>query len=201
MVFDLPALPYPADGLEPYISSRTIEFHYGKHHRSYVTTLNHLVEGTPFIGQSPEQIVRQTANDGTRSSIFNNAAQTWNHSFFWKSMRPPGNPTPSGDLLRFIEKSFGTLSNFKEAFKNASVGQFGSGWVWLVLEADALKVIQTPNAMNPLVQSKVALLACDVWEHAYYLDFQNRRADFVQIFLDHLVNWEFVAGNLSAALS
>lgn len=197
MAFELPPLPYPKDGLEPHMSSRTLEFHYGKHHQTYVTTLNKLVEGTPFASQSLEEIIRATAKDESKAQIFNNAAQVWNHTFFWNCMRPRGGGKPSGDVLKRIEQAFGGLDKFTQEFKQAATTQFGSGWAWLVLDGGQLKVTKTANAVNPLSQGKTAVLTCDVWEHAYYLDFQNRRPDFVQTFLDHLVNWEFVAKNLA----
>jgi len=199
MAFELPRLPYPQDGLEPHMSSRTLEFHHGKHHQTYVKTLNKLIEGTPFANQSLEEIIRATAKDDSKASIFNNAAQVWNHTFFWNCMRPRGGGKPSGDALKWIERGFGGFDKFAQQFKQAADTQFGSGWAWLVLDGGQLKVTKTPDAVNPLSQGQTALLTCDVWEHAYYLDFQNRRPDFVQTFLDHLVNWEFVAKNLAKA--
>ncbi len=196
MAFELPPLPYPKDGLEPHMSSRTLEFHHGKHHATYVATLNKLVENTPFASQSLEEIIRATAKDESKAQIFNNAAQVWNHTFFWNCMRPRGGGQPSGDVLKAIEQAFGGFDKFKQQFKEAATTQFGSGWAWLVLDGSTLKVTKTPNAVDPLAQGQTALLTCDVWEHDYYLDFQNRRPDFVQTFLDHLVNWEFVAKNL-----
>jgi superoxide dismutase, Fe-Mn family len=199
MAFELPPLPYPKDGLEPHMSSRTLEFHHDKHHAAYVTTLNKLVENTPLAKQPLEEVIRATARDEAKTAIFNNAGQAWNHTFFWNCMRPRGGGQPSGDLLKRIEQSFGGVDKFKSQFKEAADTQFGSGWAWLVLDAGMLKVTKTANAVNPLSEGQTALLACDVWEHAYYLDFQNRRPDFVQTFLDHLVNWEFVARTLSRA--
>jgi Fe-Mn family superoxide dismutase len=198
MAFELPPLPYPKDALEPHMSAKTFDFHHGKHHQAYVTNLNNLVKDTPFAKQSLEDIIRATAKDDTKVGIFNNAAQVWNHSFFWQCMKPKGGGKPSGDLAQAIEKSFGGLDKFKEEFKNAAVTQFGSGWAWLVRDGNQLKITKTPNAVNPLAQGQTALLTCDVWEHAYYLDYQNRRPDFVQTFLDMLVNWDFVTKNLSA---
>lgn len=197
MAFELPPLPYPKDGLEPHMSSRTLEFHHGKHHATYVATLNKLVENTPFASQSLEEVIRATAKDESKAQIFNNAAQVWNHTFFWNCMRPRGGGQPSGDVLKAIEQAFGGFDKFKQQFKEAATTQFGSGWAWLVLDGSTLKVTKTPNAVDPLAQGQTALLTCDVWEHAYYLDFQNRRPDFVQTFLDNLVNWEFVAKNLA----
>jgi Fe-Mn family superoxide dismutase len=198
MAFELAPLPYPKDGLEPHMSSHTLELHHDKHHQAYVTTLNKLVEGTPLAEQTLEQIIRATTKDEAHAAIFNNAAQAWNHDFFWKCLRPRGGGKPAGDLLQRLERDFGGFDEFKEQFKEAAVGQFGSGWAWLVVEGGTLKVAKTANAVNPVAQSQTALLACDVWEHAYYLDFQNRRPDFVLSFLDHLVNWEFAAKTLAA---
>jgi Fe-Mn family superoxide dismutase len=199
MAFELPPLPYPKDGLEPHMSSRTLDFHHGKHHATYVATLNKLVENTPFAKQPLEEIIRATAKDDSKVQIFDNAAQSWNHTFFWNCMRPRGGGKPSGDVLKAIEQAFGGFDKFKQQFKEAATTQFGSGWAWLVLDGSTLKVTKTPNALDPLAQGQIALLTCDVWEHAYYLDYQHRRPDFVQTFLDHLVNWEFVAKNLAKA--
>jgi Fe-Mn family superoxide dismutase len=199
MAFELAPLPYPKDGLEPHMSARTLDFHHDQHHRAYVTTLNTLVQGTPFADQTLEQIIRATAKDEAKASLFNNAGQAWNHNFFWKCLRPRGGGKPAGDLLQQLDHDFGTFDKFKEQFKEAAVGQFGSGWTWLVLDRGTLKVAKTANAVNPLVQGQTPLLACDVWEHSYYLDFQNRRPDYVQTFLDHVVNWEFVAKTLAGA--
>jgi Fe-Mn family superoxide dismutase len=199
MAFELPPLPYPKDGLEPYMSSRTLEFHHGKHHQTYVTTLNELVKNTPLERQSLEDVVRATAGNESKTKIFNNAAQAWNHAFFWNCLRPRGGGRPAGDLLQRIEKGFGDIDKFRHQFKEAAATQFGSGWAWLVLDRGTLKVTKTPNAVNPLSEGQTALLCCDVWEHAYYLDYQNRRPDFIQTFLDHLVNWDFVAKNLAKA--
>jgi superoxide dismutase, Fe-Mn family len=197
MAFELTPLPYPKDALEPHMSSRTLEFHHGKHHQAYVTALNKLVQGTPFANQTLEQVVRATASDASKTAIFNSAGQAWNHNFFWNCLKPRGGGRPAGDLLRALERGFGSFDKFREQFKQAAVEQFGSGWAWLVLDHGTLKVTKTPNGANPLAEGQTALLAIDVWEHAYYLDFQDRRADFVQIFLDHLVNWDFVAKTLA----
>jgi Fe-Mn family superoxide dismutase len=199
MAFELPPLPYAKNALEPHMSEKTFEFHYGKHHQAYVTNLNNLVKDTPMASQSLEEIIKATAKDEAKAGIFNNAAQVWNHTFFWNSMKPNGGGAPSGALAEKIDAAFGSLDKFKEAFKAAAVGQFGSGWAWLVVDGGTLKITKTPNAVNPMAQGQTALLTCDVWEHAYYLDYQNRRPDFVQTFLDKLVNWEFVASNLSKA--
>jgi superoxide dismutase, Fe-Mn family len=199
MAFELPPLPYPKDALEPHISTRTLEFHYGKHHQAYVTTLNNLVKDTPLAKQSLEEIIKATAKDESKTPIFNNAAQVWNHTFFWNCMKPNGGGRPTGDLAQRLEKAFGGYDKFVEQFKNAAVTQFGSGWAWLVAEGGQLKVTKTPNAVNPLSQGQTALLTVDVWEHAYYLDYQNRRPDFVQTVIDKLINWDFAAQNLAKA--
>jgi len=199
MAFELPPLPYPKNALEPDMSARTFEFHYGKHHQAYVTNLNNLVKDTPMASQSLEQIIKATAKDESKAGIFNNAAQVWNHTFFWNCMKPNGGGAPSGALADQIGSAFGGLGKFKELFKQAGVTQFGSGWAWLVADGGQLKHTKTPNAVNLMAQRQTALITCDVWEHAYYLDYQNRRPDFVQTFLDHLVNWDFVAQNLSKA--
>jgi Fe-Mn family superoxide dismutase len=195
--FTLPALPYAHDALEPNVSGRTISFHYAKHHQAYVDNLNKLVAGTPWAAGRPlETVVLESAGMADKAAIFNNAAQAWNHSFFWKSMKPGGGGPPSGRLMDLIKKSFGGFDQFKEAFLAAAVAQFGSGWVWLVQEGDALKVVKTSNADTPMAHGQTALLTCDVWEHAYNLDYQNRRKDFVDAFLNHLANWEFAASQL-----
>jgi len=199
MAFELPPLPYPNDALEPYSSARTLEFHHGKHHQAYVTALNELVENTPMARQSLEEVIRSTAKDESKTAVFNNAAQVWNHTFFWNCMKPKGGGPPKGDIARALERDLGGFAKFEDAFKAAAVGQFGSGWAWLVADKGKLKVTHTPDGVNPLALGQVALLACDVWEHAYYLDYQHRRPDFVQAFLDHLVNWDFVARNLGPA--
>lgn len=196
MPFDLPKLPYSMNDLEPHVSARTLEFHYGKHHNGYVTALNNLVTNTDLELKTLEQIIIATARDESRVAVFNNAAQIWNHTFFWNSMKPKGGGSPSGDLAAMIEKSFGSYAKFAEQFKQAGMTQFGSGWAWLVADGDGLAIVKTPNAFNPLVDRKKPLVCCDVWEHAYYLDYQNRRADFLQAFLDNLINWDFAAKNL-----
>ena len=195
--FALPPLPYAPDALEPYTSSKTISFHYGKHHQTYVDTLNKLIGATPWAtGKSLETLVQESAGLADQTAIFNNAAQTWNHTFFWQSMKPGGGGAPVGRLLTLLEASFGSFEQFKEAFVAAAVAQFGSGWVWLVHDSGGLQIVKTSNADTPIAHRQCALLTCDVWEHAYYLDCQNRRKDFVQSFLDHLANWEFAASQL-----
>jgi Fe-Mn family superoxide dismutase len=194
--FELPPLPYDVDALAPYISSRTMSFHYGKHHKAYVDNLNKLVAGTPMAQQTLEDIIRESAGHADRVAVFNNAAQAWNHSCFWNSMRPGGGGKPSARLAAMIEKSFGSFDSFREAFIKAGVGQFGSGWVWLVQDGDSLKIVATSNADTPLAHGQTPLLTCDLWEHAYYLDYQNRRNDFITAFLDHLANWSFAESQL-----
>ena len=197
MAFALPPLPWAENALEPVTSARTISFHYGKHHQAYVDNLNKLVAGTELEGKSLEEVIAAAAGDPARAGVFNNAAQVWNHTFFWQSMKPGGGGAPSGALADKIAASFGGLDAFAEQFKTAGVGRFGSGWAWLVLDGGALKIVTTPNAEMPVPPVK-PLLTCDVWEHAYYLDFQNRRPDFVQAFCDSLVNWDFAAANFAA---
>ena len=197
MTFELPPLPYPKESLEPHISARTFDYHHGKHHQAYVTNLNNLIKDTPFTTASLEEIILQSALDESKAGIFNNAAQVWNHSFFWNSMSPKGGGDPSPDLASKLSASFGSVEAFKEQFKQAGATQFGSGWVWLVQEAGALKIVKTSNAMTPMVAGQKPLASCDVWEHAYYLDYQNRRPDFLQVFLDHLIDWGFVEKNMA----
>lgn len=199
MAVELPPLPYDAKALEPHISANTLGFHHGKHHAAYVTNYNNAVKGTALEAKPLEEAIREVAGDASKVAIFNNGAQVWNHTFFWNSMKPNGGGKPSGDLAARINADLGGLDKFKEDFKQAGVTQFGSGWAWLVLDGGKLKITKTANADNPLVHRQTPLLTCDVWEHAYYLDYQNRRPDFIQAFLDHLVNWEFVATNLAKA--
>jgi superoxide dismutase, Fe-Mn family len=196
MAFELPPLPYPKNALEPYTSANTLDFHHGKHHQAYVTNLNNLVKDTT---ESLEELIQSSYKDDSKVGIFNNAAQVWNHTFFWHCMKPGGGGAPTGDVAAAIDRDLGGYEAFAKAFKEAATTQFGSGWAWLVVDAGKLKVIKTANAINPLAGGQTALLTCDVWEHAYYLDFQNRRPDFVQAFLDHLVNWDFVTQNLKGA--
>ncbi|WP_142850643.1 superoxide dismutase [Telmatospirillum sp. J64-1] len=199
MAFELPPLPYPHDALEPHMSANTLGFHHDKHHQAYVTNLNNLVKDTPLASKSLEEIIKETFGDSSKLGVFNNAAQVWNHTFFWHCMKKGGGGKPTGEVLSRIEADFGSYEKFAEEFKNAAVTQFGSGWAWLAVDGGKLKIVKTPNAENPMALGMTALLTCDVWEHAYYLDFQNRRPDFVQTFLDHLVNWDFVAENLKKA--
>jgi len=192
----LPALPFSDDALDPHISARTLGFHYGKHHNAYVTNLNKLVADTDLAGMGLEDVIRKVAGDGSKKGVFNNAAQVWNHTFYWNSMRPNGGGAPSGRMADLIGNSFGSYDAFKDQFGKAAAGQFGSGWAWLVSEGDRLAIETTGNADLPLAHGKKALITCDVWEHAYYLDYQNRRPDYVATFLDKLVNWEFAEANL-----
>ena len=196
MAFELPPLPYAPNALEPHMSANTFSFHHAKHHQAYVTNLNNLIKDTPLADKSLEEIILATAADSAKVGVFNNAAQVWNHTFFWNCMKPAGGGAPSGELAKKIDATFGGLPKFKEEFKAAAVGQFGSGWAWLVLDGSDLKIVKTGNAGTPMTSGQKALLTVDVWEHAYYLDYQNRRPDFVQTFLDHLVNWDYAAQNL-----
>ncbi len=199
MAFTQPALPYDVNALEPYMSAKTFEFHYGKHHAAYVTNLNNLLKDKALGNEPLEEVIKVSAQDPSLAGVFNNAAQTWNHSFFWNCLKPGGGGAPTGDLAAKISSAFGSFEQFVSEFKTAAATQFGSGWAWLVLEGDTLKVTKTGNAGNPMVQGQTPLLTLDVWEHAYYIDFQNRRPDYIQTFLDHLVNWDFAAERLAAA--
>jgi superoxide dismutase, Fe-Mn family len=196
--FKLPELPYPESGLEPYISSRTLSFHHGKHHQAYVDNTNRLVKGTDMEGLSLEELVKKSSGLKDKG-IFNNSAQAWNHDFYWRCMKPKGGGTPVGKLAENLSSAFGSFDRFKEAFSQAAATQFGSGWAWLFQDGNSLKVENTANANTPLAEGKRPLLTIDVWEHAYYLDYQNRRPDYIKAFLDHLVNWDFVANNFSKA--
>jgi superoxide dismutase, Fe-Mn family len=193
----LPALPYAENALEPVISARTIGFHYGKHHKGYVDNLNKLIAGSDYSDLSLEEIIKGTAGRPERTAIFNNAAQAWNHTFYWNSLAPNGGGEPPAALKQMIEASFGSVDACKKELAAAAVAQFGSGWVWLVFEDDQLKVVKTANADNPLPTAMRPLLTIDVWEHAYYLDYQNVRADYTKAVLDKLINWEFALQNLS----
>jgi Fe-Mn family superoxide dismutase len=199
MSFTLPPLPYAINALEPHISSRTLEIHHGKHHNAYVVNLNNLTKDSPLAKQSLEQVILSAAGDAAKVGIFNNAAQVWNHTFYWHCLKQGGGGQPTGTLAAAIDAAFGSFDGFKEQFKQAAATQFGSGWAWLVAEGKTLKITKTGNADLPMAHGQVALLTCDVWEHAYYLDYQNRRPDYVQTFLDSLVNWEFVAENFEKA--
>ncbi|MGC9525567.1 MAG: superoxide dismutase [Limnospira sp.] len=200
MAFELPDLPYSKDALSSgKMSADTLSYHHDKHHAAYVSKLNAAIEGTDMANMSLEEIIKATYNDSSKSGVFNNAAQVWNHSFFWKCMKPGGGGQPTGALAEKINADFGSFDKFAEEFKSAAATQFGSGWAWLVLDNGTLKVMKTPNAVNPIVEGKTPLLTLDVWEHAYYLDFQNARPGFIDNFMNNLVNWDFVAENLASA--
>jgi Fe-Mn family superoxide dismutase len=196
MPIELPKLPFEDSSLAPAISSNTISFHYGKHHRAYVDNLNKAIAGTDLADKSLVEIIRATSGKADQTAIFNNSAQVWNHTFYWNSLTPKS-MTPSKDLADRIEKDFGGMAKFKEQFAAAAMGQFGSGWAWLVSDGGVLKVAKTPNAETPITTAVKPLLTLDVWEHAYYLDHQNRRAEYVAAVLDKLLNWEFAARNLA----
>lgn len=198
MSIEFPDLPYAADALEPHISARTFEYHHGKHHKAYVDKLNAAIAGTAYESQSLEEII-EAAYKASDKGVFNNAAQAWNHTFLWHSMSPKGGGAPTGELADAINARFGDLDAFKAAFKAAALGQFGSGWAWLVRTGDGVDIVTTGNADTPLVNGSKALLTLDVWEHAYYLDYQNKRDAYVDVFLNDLVNWEFAAQNFAAA--
>jgi superoxide dismutase, Fe-Mn family len=196
MTFELPSLPYAQDALEPHISGKTLSFHYGKHHQAYVTNLNNLVKDGPLATKSLEEIIKATAEKADQAGVFNNAAQVWNHTFYWHSMTPGGGGKPKGKIAEKIDADLGGYDKFAEAFKAAAATQFGSGWAWLVLEGGKLKITKTGNADLPMVHGQTALLTIDVWEHAYYLDYQNLRPNYIQTYLDKLVNWDFANKNL-----
>lgn len=197
MAFTLPDLPYARDALAPHISGETLDFHHGKHHKAYVDKANDLVKGTQLEGADLETTIR-SAWERKDTALFNNAAQIWNHTFYWNSMSPDGGGKPSGKLAEAIDRDFGSFEKFADAFKTAGAGQFGSGWAWLVVRDGKLEIRKTPNAETPITEAGVTpLLTMDVWEHAYYLDFQNRRPDYMGAFLENLVNWEFAAENFA----
>ncbi len=196
--FALPPLPYADNALDPVISARTIGFHYGKHHQGYLDNLNKLIIGTEYAGLSLEKIIRKTAGNPEKTALFNNAAQVWNHTFYWKSMKPGGGGEPPAGLKEKIEASFGSVDACRKELAGAALSQFGSGWAWLVSDGGTLRVAKTANAETPLTTGATPLLTLDVWEHAYYLDYQNRRADYVNALLDTLINWEFAFQNLHA---
>lgn len=192
MPITLPGLPYEKNALEPHISANTLEFHYGKHHNAYVVNTNKLIEGTDLANKDLEEIIKKTSGDASKAGIFNNAAQVWNHSFYWKCMKPGGGGKPTGAIAKKIDAAFGSYEKFVEEFKNAGATQFGSGWAWLVLKDNKLQVMKTANADTPIAHGIKPLLTVDVWEHAYYLDYQNRRPDYLSTFVDKLINWDFV---------
>jgi len=195
----LPPLPYAENALEPVISANTLSFHYDKHHKAYVDNVNKIVPGTPYAGLSLEDIVKKTVNAPDQSTLFNNASQAWNHAFYWRSLHPKATATPPAKLQAKIVASFGDVQALKKELAAAATSQFGSGWAWLVADGDKLKVMKTSNADSPLAHGGKPLLVIDVWEHAYYLDYQNKRADYVNGVLDKLLNWDFAAENLTRA--
>lgn len=199
MAFTLPPLPWKDDALAPTISAQTMSFHYGKHHKAYVDNLNKLVDGTPMASQSLEEIIKATAGDASKAGLFNNAAQIWNHTFFWHSLAPNAGGKPTGKVAELIDRDLGGYDKFKEDFAKAAVGRFGSGWAWLVVKDGKLAITATPNAETPITTGATPLLTIDVWEHAYYLDFQNRRPDFANAVIDKLLNWTFANENLAKA--
>jgi Fe-Mn family superoxide dismutase len=194
--FQLPALPWQENALEPVISARTIGLHHGKHHAAYVKKLNELVAGTRYAEMPLEQVIAATAGNPESVKIFNNAAQAWNHTFFWNSLREPGDDAPPRAIEKLIQDSFGGLAQFKEKLAQVAVDQFGSGWAWLVVRGNRLEVMSTSNAQTPITQGATPLLNVDVWEHAYYLDYENRRPEFVKAVIDRLLNWRFAAEQL-----
>lgn len=194
---ELPKLPYAENALDPVISAETLRFHHGKHHKTYVDTLNKLLENEDKLASlSLEDLIREIANDADRGKMFNQAAQVWNHTFYWNSMAPKGGGKPTGALKDKIDADLGGYDAFRDAFKTAATSQFGSGWAWLIVDNGKLAITNTANAHTPVEDGKTPLLTIDVWEHAYYLDYQNRRPDYVDAFLDKLVNWEFAEQNL-----
>ena len=196
MSFELPSLPYANDALAPYMSSETLDFHHGKHHQTYVTNLNNLLKDHELQSSSLEDIVVKTSKDASMAGIFNNAGQHWNHILFWQCMKPNGGWSIPSELEGRLNSDFGSVEQFKEAFIQAGTTQFGSGWAWLAIDNGKLVVTKSPNASNPLVDGMKPILGCDVWEHSYYIDYRNKRPDYLKAFLDSLVNWEFVASQL-----
>lgn len=196
MTFELPSLPYASDALAPYMSSETLDFHHGKHHQTYVTNLNNFVKDTDMQYSSLEEIVVKSSKDPSMAGIFNNAGQHWNHILFWQCMKPNGGGSMPSELESRITSDLGGIDQFKEAFIQAGITQFGSGWAWLAIDNGKLVVTKSPNASNPLVDGMKPILGCDVWEHSYYIDYRNKRPDYLKAFLDSMVNWEFVASQL-----
>lgn len=192
MAILLPELPYSKDALVPHISARTLEFHYGKHHAAYVEKLNSLIEQTEFSKDTLEAIIKKTAKDASKTAIFNNAAQAWNHAFYWQCMKKGGGGLPKGNIANRLKADFGSYEKFAEEFKNAGLTQFGSGWAWLVVKEGQLTILKTANADTPIAHALTPLLTADVWEHAYYLDYQNKRANYLDAFIKNLINWDFV---------
>jgi Fe-Mn family superoxide dismutase len=197
--FVLPELPYGKDAMLPHFTPENFDYHHGKHHNAYVVNLNNLLQGHALSSKSLEEVIEVSSKEVSMGGIFNNAAQVWNHTFYWHSMKPQGGGKPSGKLLAQIEKDFGSFEKFTEEFKQAGATQFGSGWAWLVLDAGKLKVTKTANAATPITSDQHPILTCDVWEHAYYIDFRNRRPDYLAVFIEHLVNWDFASENFERA--
>jgi len=196
MTFELPSLPYASDALAPYMSAETLDFHHGKHHQTYVTNLNNLVKDSDMQDASLEDIVIKSSKDASMAGIFNNAGQHWNHILFWQCMKPNGGGAMPSELEKRISSDFGSVDQFKEAFVQAGTTQFGSGWAWLAIDNGKLVVTKSANASNPLVEGMKPILGCDVWEHSYYIDYRNKRPDYLKAFLDNMVNWEFVSSQL-----
>ena len=196
MSFELPSLPYANNALAPYMSAETLDFHHGKHHQTYVTNLNNLLKDNELQGASLEDIVVKSSKDTSMAGIFNNAGQHWNHILFWQCMKPNGGGSIPSELEARLNSDFGSVDQFKEAFIQAGTTQFGSGWAWLAIDNGKLVVTKSANASNPLVDGMKPILGCDVWEHSYYIDYRNKRPDYLKAFLDSLVNWEFVASQL-----
>lgn len=196
MAITLPQLPFEKDALAPYITANTLDFHYGKHHKAYVDNLNKLIEGTELAAKSLEEIIKIAAKDSAKTGIFNNAAQVWNHSFYWQCLKKAGGGAPTGAVAEKIKTTWGNFEKFADDLKNAGITQFGSGWAWLISEGNDLKITKTANADTPIAHGQKPLLTIDVWEHAYYLDYQNRRPDYISAVIQNLINWDFVNANL-----
>lgn len=195
--FILPELPYDKKGFAPILSAESFDYHHGKHHQAYITNLNNLLQDQPVLQKmSLEELIIASAQDSSKSAIFNNAAQVWNHSFFWYSIKPKGGGNPSSKILKMIDKDFTNYENFVAEFKQAAISQFGSGWAWLIFNDGKLQIVKTSNAETPITQSIKPLLSCDVWEHAYYIDYRNKRPDYVSAYIESLVNWQFCEENL-----
>lgn len=201
MSYELPALPFDYTALAPYITKETLEFHHDKHHAAYVNNYNNAVKDTELDSQPIEAVIKAIAGDASKAGLFNNAAQAWNHSFYWNSIKPNGGGAPTGALADKIAADFGSFENFVTEFKQAAATQFGSGWAWLVLDNGSLKITKTGNADTPIAHGQTPLLTIDVWEHAYYLDYQNRRPDYISTFVEKLANWDFAAANYEAAIA
>lgn len=197
MAISLPSLPYDKDALSPFISANTLDFHHGKHHKAYVDNLNKLIEGTDLDKLSLPEIIKISSKDTAKTGIFNNAAQAWNHAFYWHCLKAGGGGKPGGEIGKMIDAAWGSYEKFAEELKNAGATQFGSGWAWLILEGKDLKIVKTANADTPLAHDQKPLLTIDVWEHAYYLDYQNRRPDYLAAVIQNLINWDFVTANMS----